>query len=584
MAPWPRILWIWYLPMVSTSASLDPRKGKRRGIVCRESGQHQTREPFRACVIVRRRRHGHRLGRRPGGDRSRAAGPRSLGRTLRGQAHGARGGGPAPPEGRRKASRPRPGHRGQGGGQQGARHRMEPGCQVARRGRRSRAARERDAQGRRGPQGRAAGGGGPGPAHPRAKRRAGTGPGQAPGMMEPWQRNQYVMVAVVFVVFTAFAFVLPFLPLYVRQLGVRDEHAVALWAGVLIGVSPLLAGLLAPAWGRLADRYGHKSMAARALVSYVIILLLASAVTNVWQLLATRIGIGLFGGIGPLGLAMATSLAPREETGRAVGQVQAAQILAAAVGPVMGGLMADTIGIRRTFVVTAGTCALALALVTVFYREPEAPAERERGGGSMLELLRLPRMAAMLTVLFLVNFVGRSFTPILPLHLFELGVPRHRLAFNTGLLISVYSVAAALSATLLGRASKTRPPRQLLLLTLVAGALTVLPMGFVAHFAPMLALAALLGLVSGGSLTLCYTMGGLLAGPDRRATAFGFFSAAALFGGSVSPTVAGLLVGWNLRGIYYLDAALLLALSAALLLGALPPVAAAPAGAQPERA
>lgn len=402
-------------------------------------------------------------------------------------------------------------------------------------------------------------------------------------MIEPWRRNLFVTFVTVFVVFTAFAFVLPFLPLYVRQLGVQDEHAVALWAGVLIGVAPLLAGLLAPVWGRLADRYGHKRMAARALISYVIILLLAATVTDVWQLLATRIGIGLFGGIGPLGLAMATSLAPREETGRAVGQVQAAQILAAAVGPVMGGLMADTIGIRRTFVVTAGTCAVALALVTLFYREPALPAERPRSGGGVMELLRLPRMAAMLTVLFLVNFVGRSFTPILPLHLFELGVPRHRLAFNTGLLISVYSVAAALSATALGRASKTREPRQLLLLTLVAGALTVLPMAFVARFAPMLALAALLGLVSGGSLTLCYTIGGLLAGPDRRATAFGFFSAAALFGGSVSPTVAGLLVGWNLRGIYYVDAALLLALSAALLAGALPSVTTA-AEAQPEQA
>ena len=400
-------------------------------------------------------------------------------------------------------------------------------------------------------------------------------------MLPAWRRNLLVTFVTVFVVFTAFAFVLPFLPLYVRQLGVRDERAVALWAGVLIGVAPLLAGLLAPVWGRLADRYGHKRMAARALISYVILLLLSAVVTDVWQLLGTRIGIGLFGGIGPLGLAMATSLAPREETGRAVGQVQAAQILAAAVGPVMGGYMADTIGIRRTFVVTAATCALALALVTVFYRDPEGTAEKEGGGGSMLDLLRMPRMASMLAVLFLVNFVGRSFTPILPLHLSELGVPPHRLAFNTGLLISVYSVAAALSATALGRASKTRSPRQLLLLTLVAGALAVLPMAFVARFLPMLALATLLGLVSGGSLTLCYTIGGLLAGPDRRATAFGFFSAAALFGGSISPSVAGLLVGWNLRGIYYVDAALLLALSAALLAGALPSVSAA-ADRQPE--
>jgi DHA1 family multidrug resistance protein-like MFS transporter len=395
-----------------------------------------------------------------------------------------------------------------------------------------------------------------------------------------------VTVVMVFVVFTAFAFVLPFLPLYVRELGVTDEHDVALWAGVLIGVAPLLAGLLAPVWGRLADRYGHRRMAARALVSYVALLLLSACVTNVWQLLGTRIGIGLFGGVGPLGLAMATSLAPREETGRAVGQVQAAQILSAAVGPVMGGMMADAVGIRLTFVVTAGTCALALAFVLLGYREQEAPVPtpEQRAGGGMMDLLRVPRMVPMLMVLFLVNFVGRSFTPILPLHLSELGVPGRSLASSTGLLISVYSVAAAVSATLLGRASRTRPPRQLLLATLVGGAFTVLPMAWVVRFPPMIALGLLLGLVSGGSLTLCYTMGGLLAGPERRATAFGFFSAAALFGGSVSPSVAGLLSRWSLRGIYYVDAALLLALSFALLAGALPADIAVASQPQPERA
>jgi MFS transporter, DHA1 family, multidrug resistance protein len=398
--------------------------------------------------------------------------------------------------------------------------------------------------------------------------------------MQPWRRNLAVTVVMVFVVFTAFAFVLPFLPLYVRELGVTDEREIALWAGLLIGVAPLLAGALAPVWGRLADRHGHKKMVARALVSYVALLVLSACVTDVWQLLATRVGIGLFGGIGPLGLAMATSIAPREETGRAVGHIQAAQILSSAVGPFVGGMLADTVGIRVTFVVTAVTCAVALGLVLAFYREPQAPAaHRESARASMMDLLRLPRMTAMLAVLFLVNFVGRSFTPILPLHLQELGVDARSLASSTGLLISVYSIAAAVSATLLGRASRTRPPRQLLLLTLVAGALTVLPMAWVARFAPMLALAGVLGLVSGGSLTLCYTIGGLLVAPERRATAFGFFAAAALFGGSVSPTVAGLLAGWRLRGIYYLDAALLLGLAAAVSVGALPASRPAPAGA-----
>jgi MFS transporter, DHA1 family, multidrug resistance protein len=399
--------------------------------------------------------------------------------------------------------------------------------------------------------------------------------------LPPWRRNVAVTVVVIFVVFTAFAFVIPFLPLYVRQLGVHDERAGALWAGVLIGVSPLLAGLMAPLWGRLADRHGHRRLAARALFSYVVILLLSAAVTDVWQLLATRVGVGLFGGIGPLGLAMATSLAPREETGRAVGLVQAAQILAAAVGPVTGGYLADTVGIRPTFVATALVCALALAVLLAFYQQPPLGAAAGTGKPSFAALLRQPAMPAMLGALFLVNFVGRSFTPVLHLHLTELGVKPAGLASATGLLISVYSVAAALSATLLGRATKSRSPRNLLLVSLFLGSLVVLPMAWAGRFSTLLLLAGLLGLVSGGSLTLCYTMGGLLAGPNDRAAAFGVFAMAALAGGSVSPSVAGFLVRWDLHGIYYLDAALLLGLGLALMAGALP-AGAAPAVQQEE--
>jgi DHA1 family multidrug resistance protein-like MFS transporter len=368
----------------------------------------------------------------------------------------------------------------------------------------------------------------------------------------------------VFVVFTGFAFVIPFLPLYVRELGVGTAD-VALWAGVLIGIAQLLAGLLAPVWGRLADRYGHKQIAIKALVAYVVLLVLSSLVTSVWQLLVLRIGVGLFGGIGPLGLAMATTLAPREETGRAVGMVQAAQILSAAIGPLAGGWLADSVGIRRTFLATAGLCAIALLLVLRYYQEAARETAAERSGPGFTDVLRIESVPALLVVLFLVNFIGRSFTPILPDHLHELGVSASRLAFATGMLISVYSVAAALSAALLGRASRRYSPRGLLVATLLLGAVIVLPMARVPSFGWVLVLGTLLGLASGGSLTLCYTIGGLMVPPPIKTTAFGFFSGAALFGGAVSPSVAGWLARSHLRGIYYLDAALYVLLAAALL-------------------
>lgn len=386
------------------------------------------------------------------------------------------------------------------------------------------------------------------------------------------RRNQLVTVVMVFSVFTGFAFVIPFLPLFVRELGVEGPQRAALWAGVLIGVSPLLAGLLAPVWGRLADRYGHKGIAVKALIAYVALLVLCSAVTRVEQLLALRIGLGLFGGLGPLGLAMAAAQAPREETGRAVGLVQAAQILSAAIGPLAGGLVADAIGMRRTFLVAASVCAVTLLLVVLFYSEPQKPAGERKAAsaGGFRAVAALPGLLTLLVVLFGVNFIGRSFTPILPLHLHELGVAAPRLASATGGLISVYSIAAALSATLLGRATRSRSPRLLLLLTLVGGSPIVAAMALVPSYQAFLALAVLGGLVSGGTLTLCYTIGGLMVPDGIRTTAFGFFSGAALFGGALSPTFAGLVAHVSLRGIYWVDAALYLVLAAILILGARP--------------
>jgi MFS family permease len=221
-------------------------------------------------------------------------------------------------------------------------------------------------------------------------------------------------------------------------------------------------------------------------------------------------------------------------------------------------------------VATAAACAVALVLLVFFYEEPPRLAAAETatrdGFGAVLAV---PGVLAMMATLFLVNFIGRSFTPILPLHLQRMAVPESSLALSTGILISAYSVCAALSAALLGRATRRRDPRTLLVATLVAGAAIVLPMGLVARFPSFLALAILLGLAAGGSLTLCYTIGGLMVPGERRTTAFGFFSGAALFGGAVSPSIAGLLTRVHFKAIYWADAVLYFLLALALLPGLL---------------
>ena len=153
--------------------------------------------------------------------------------------------------------------------------------------------------------------------------------------------------------YTGFTLVMPFLPLFIGQLGVSDVGEVAMWTGLSLGVTPGLTAILAPAWGRLGDRFGRKIMVERSLVSFVVLFAAMAFVTNVWQVLALRAIQGLFAGYGSLSVAMAAESAPRDRMPAAIGTVQTAQRIGPAVGPLIGGVLAGVVGLRRAFIATA---------------------------------------------------------------------------------------------------------------------------------------------------------------------------------------------------------------------------------------
>src|SRR2546422_4026800 len=75
-----------------------------------------------------------------------------------------------------------------------------------------------------------------------------------------WRRNVWALTLTVFISFVGFQFFSPFLPLYIRELGVTDPAKIALWAGLQAAVTPAMSGILSPLFGRLADRFGRKMM------------------------------------------------------------------------------------------------------------------------------------------------------------------------------------------------------------------------------------------------------------------------------------------------------------------------------------
>jgi MFS family permease len=100
----------------------------------------------------------------------------------------------------------------------------------------------------------------------------------------------------VFIGFAGFTLVMPFLPIYIQQMGVHDVGAIAAWTGVSLGVTPAMTALLAPLWGRFADRFGRKIMVARSLISFVILMAAMAYATQPWHIFRLRVAQGFFAG------------------------------------------------------------------------------------------------------------------------------------------------------------------------------------------------------------------------------------------------------------------------------------------------
>src|SRR5918997_4366430 len=168
---------------------------------------------------------------------------------------------------------------------------------------------------------------------------------------------------------TAFMFVVPFMPLYVQQLGVPDAETAAAWAGFIKGASGATMALVAPLWGRLSDRLGRKLMLLRATLAAVVVVGSMGFVAGPWQLLGLRLLQGTLTGTVPAATALVASTAPEEKAGWRLGALQTVIFVAAGVGPALGGISADATGLRASFFVASALLAVSAVLILFGVRE-----------------------------------------------------------------------------------------------------------------------------------------------------------------------------------------------------------------------
>jgi MFS family permease len=363
--------------------------------------------------------------------------------------------------------------------------------------------------------------------------------------------------------FTGFTLVMPFLPLYIAELGTTDIGEIALWTGLTLGATPTVTAISAPLWGRIGDKYGSKVLVIRSLTAFILTKAAMAFVTAPWQLFALRALLGMFAGYGALTISMAAQSVPKDRMAFAIGTVQTGHRLGPAIGPVIGGLLAPVVGLRNSFLVAAVFYVVAMLLIIVVYKEPPVvrSAEKPRGGWEVFrQLIRQPGFLLALFVIFGLQTVDRSFGPVLPLFVSQVGVPADRIALVAGVLFSVAALSAAIGSQLAPRLLKRRTAKRVIMIGTVTAAIALGAIVVAPSLLVLGAAIAVAGVAIGSSTTAIYSVAGGLLPPDAHATGFGIMTTASLMGLAVSPVAAGLIGGAGLRIVFMADVFLLLLL------------------------
>jgi MFS transporter, DHA1 family, multidrug resistance protein len=376
-----------------------------------------------------------------------------------------------------------------------------------------------------------------------------------------WRRNQAALMIASFVGFTGFTLVMPFLALRFLELGVRDTRDVALWTGVTLGVTPAVAAACAPLWGRVGDRFGNKLLVQRSLFSCVFVMTLMGLAAEPWQLFALRALQGLVAGYGPLTIAMAAESAPRDRMAHAIGLVQTAQRVAPAVGPVIGGILAQAVGLRNSFFVAGAVYGLAFALVSVLYRETgRAAREAEtRAQVPMREILSIRNLMLLMGVIFGLQLTERSLGPVLLLHVEALGYPRP--ALLVGVMFSLLSVAGALGHQIAASALARAPAGRVIATAIMAAALGLAVFTVTSAAWALMGGILALGVGVGVAMTAAFTAAGSSIPRHVHSTSFGFLTGASLTGTAVGPVLGGLVAARSITGVFVLGVVILTGLA-----------------------
>ena len=383
-----------------------------------------------------------------------------------------------------------------------------------------------------------------------------------------WKKTLYIMFIAQMLSAVGFSMIFPFLPSYVTSLGSSWGLSVVFLAAAVFSVQAVTMAIASPIWGSLADRFGRKMMVVRAMFGGSIIILLMAFSTSAEMLVGLRAIQGLITGTVAAANALVAATAPRERAGYAMGMLQVGTWSGVALGPLIGGVLADAFGYRMAFYFTAGLLFAGGVLVMMGVKEAastHSSAQKARGMVSEWKhVLGTPGVSMVFFFRF-VSWLGRNvIVPYLPLFIATLMINQSKVNTVTGMAIALSSAAGTVTAIYLGRLGDRVGHKRILVACSVAAALFFLPQAWVTQVWQLLILQALTGAAAGGIMPVLSALLNQFTEPGEEGAAFGFDNSVTSLSRAVAPMIGAVVVFVGGYQVVFLVAALLFGITALL--------------------
>lgn len=358
-----------------------------------------------------------------------------------------------------------------------------------------------------------------------------------------WRRNVNVLWIASFIAMIGMNACLPFLPLYVRALGVTDFAEAQRWTGLVYAGAFILSIFTVPMWGALGDKYGKKLMIVRAIFGLTIAMFLMGFAQNVWQLFLLRIFQGGVSGFIASSLSLVSSGTPQHKRGYAMSLMQTSISAGTVVGPLIGGIITDMFGVRSLFYLVSALCFVSGIVVVLYVREHRTELEAEQETPSVGDNLRFawqhPLMRSVLLCIVVVQ-AGLNFTPSIMAYFLEAkGAPISMLATITGAVVGIVGVLTVLFAPRWGRLSDKHGFAWTLVRMLPWLGLATMLQAFIPRYEWIFPLRVAIGIFSGAVIPTLFTALSKNAPEERNGGMIGLASSATLVGGLIAPILCG---------------------------------------------